>query len=69
MTEQMVKLEMEDYFEPTDDYKYLAICRRCTRTDGMTKTNEVCKYCKNNWSNQVTITTTSSKEYERRTDK
>lgn len=36
----------EDFFTPTKEYEAMITCKICTRTDGMTKTNPICQYCK-----------------------
>lgn len=43
-----------DAFEPTDEYMKLIACKRCIRTEGMTKTDDICKYCKNNIKGEQT---------------
>lgn len=43
-----------DNFEPTEEYIRFTACKHCSRTDGMTKTNDICKFCKNNQKGEQT---------------
>ena len=37
-----------DAFVGNEEYHNIISCKCCIRTEGMTKTNDICKYCINN---------------------